>query len=244
VSRLPIYKNKSLRNLKGEKWKEIPFTEGYYAVSNYGRVKALPRVVFSDTAPKGRKLKERILSQAVGKQHNSYTGDKTFGLVVTFQFEGIKQRQMVRRLVYEAFVAPKSKESLEGKLVYPLDGNGLNCHAHNLGLATRSELRSKELRDQRYLPPVHLLPADYYLKLAVKAGRLKRRKVSKYKPDGTLLATYPSLTKAAEKNKVSIGCVGLCAQKKLKLLKGFVYRYTEQGYSGELKDWRGVSVSK
>jgi hypothetical protein len=29
--------------MKGEKWKEIPYTEGYYLLSNYGRLKALSR---------------------------------------------------------------------------------------------------------------------------------------------------------------------------------------------------------
>lgn len=36
--------NKSLNNLWGERWKEIPYTEGYYLISNYGRVKITAQV--------------------------------------------------------------------------------------------------------------------------------------------------------------------------------------------------------
>jgi hypothetical protein len=240
MAKVPIYKNKSLKDLKGEVWKEIPFTDGCYVVSNMGRVKALERVVYSHTVPNGRRLKERIMGQSIHKQGNSFTGDETFGLAVAIQFEGVKTRAMVRRLVYEAFVAPKTKETMNDKLVYPLDGNGLNSRVENLGLATRGDLRVKELNQKRYVPPVYLLPREYYLKQAVKAGRMRRRKVCKYKPDGTLVATYPSLTKAAEKNKASTGNIGLCTQKKLKSLKGFIYRYAEEEYTGELNGLTGI----
>lgn len=234
---IPVYKNKSLKNLKGERWKEIPFTEGYYQVSNLGRVKALARVIYSDAAPNGRWLKEKILSQSLSKQANKHTGDTIYELMVVFCFERTRFQYMVRRLVYEVFVQPSTGLSMTDKFVYPLDGNGLNCRSDNLGLATRSELRSRELKRDRYIPPVHLMPKEFYLKQAKKAGRLKRRKVTKYTLSGKRIATYPSITKAAEKNNVSIGNIGLCAQKKQKSVNGFVYRYEEDVYLGE---WSGV----
>lgn len=84
MKNLPVHKNKSLENIKDEEWREIPFTEGYYLVSNLGRVKALERIVYSDTAPLGRRIKEKILSQLVGKNKNNHTGDQTFELSVTY----------------------------------------------------------------------------------------------------------------------------------------------------------------
>ncbi len=239
--KVPVYKDKTLKDLMGEVWKEIPYTEGYYVVSNLGRVKALERVVYSPTAPNGRTLKEKILSQGLQKQKNVFTGDFTYGLAVSFRFEKTGRREMVRRLVYEAFVAPKTKEIMTGKFVYHLDGNGLNCRAGNLRLGTKSELRIRELGKERYVPPFHLLPLDYYLKLAVKAGKKRRKKVCKYRPDGTLVATYPSLLKAAQKNNTSPGNIGACAQKTLKSLKGFIYRYEEDEYTGELNGKTGIA---
>ncbi|GEM_PF-4238663 len=33
-------KDQKLRKLEGEEWREIPYTDKYYQVSNYGRVKS------------------------------------------------------------------------------------------------------------------------------------------------------------------------------------------------------------
>lgn len=237
IKNIPVHKNKTLKDLNGERWKEIPFTEGYYQVSNLGRVKALARVIYSDAAPNGRWLKEKILSQSLSKQANKHTGDTIYELMVVFSFERTRFQYMVRRLVYEVFVQPSTGLNMTDKFVYPLDGNGLNCRADNLGLASKSELRSRELKRDRYIPPVHLIPKEFFLKQAKKGGKLKRRKVTKYTLSGKRIATYPSITKAAEKNNVSIGNIGLCVQKKQKSVNGLVYRYDEDVYLG---DWSGV----
>lgn len=39
------YQNTSLKNIKGERWKDIPGFEGEYQLSNYGRLKSLDRWV-------------------------------------------------------------------------------------------------------------------------------------------------------------------------------------------------------
>jgi hypothetical protein len=240
TQKVPLYKNKLLEDLKGECWKEIPFTQGYYVVSNYGRVKALERQIITQNAPNGRWLNPRILSQWNCKIKNAYKGDVTNQLAVTFQLEGIRTTAMVRRLVYEAFLQPLTKEIMADKYVYPLDGNGLNCLPVNLGLATKKELRLLDLKNDRFIPPTEIMPKEFYSKNAKSINKLKRLQVKKYSADGLLKATYPSLTAAAKKNKVSVGCVALCVQKKLKKLKGFVYRYADESYGGEYSDWQGI----
>lgn len=42
---MEIYKNHSLKDIKGEQWKDIPSWEGYYQVSNMGRVKSVERTI-------------------------------------------------------------------------------------------------------------------------------------------------------------------------------------------------------
>src|ERR1700719_888044 len=98
--------NKSLKNLKGEQWREIPHTEGYYLISNYGRVRALARYTESGDFGSVIRIKEKILSQCISKNRNHYKCDYTFGMVVRLQFNKRKFAYMVRRLVYEAFVQP------------------------------------------------------------------------------------------------------------------------------------------
>lgn len=146
---------------------------------------------------------------------------------------------MVRRLVYQAFIQPKTKAVIEGMYVYPLDGDGLNNRASNLSLATKSELRTRDLENDRYQPPGVLVPKENLTKQALKLNRAKRKKVKKYSREGKLLATYPSLAAAARKNHASSGFIGLCVKKKMRLVKGFVYRYEHDTYNGELKTWEG-----
>ena len=143
------YRNKSLKDMKGEKWKEIPYTEGYYLISNHGRIKALSRYIQRSNTNVGFWSKEKILGQSLGKNKNDYKNDYTFGATVTYQFNRQRFTSMVRRLVYAAFIQPTTKKSMEGRYVYPKDGDGLNSHASNLDLATRSELRKMELVKER-----------------------------------------------------------------------------------------------
>jgi hypothetical protein len=168
-------------------------------VSNYGRVKALERLIMTEASPNGRWLKPKILSQSLNKMKNVYKGDITQLLSVTYTYEGISTKVMVGRLVYKAFIQPLTKENMEGKYVYLLDGNRFNCRQENLGLATKSTLRLMDLQNDRYIPPTDIMPREFYTNQAVKMNKLKKRKVKKYCLDGQLEATYPSLTVAAKK---------------------------------------------
>ena len=151
MPKLPIYKNKSLDDLKGEQWREIPSTEEHYAVSNLGRVKSLERITYNHRmAPNGRRVSERILCLDISKHYNNHTHDYVIELSVVFTFEMKRFKTMVGRLVYEAFVAPLKNEKMKGMLVYPKDGNGYNCKAENLALTTRSELRRRGFQNDRY----------------------------------------------------------------------------------------------
>ncbi|MFY0254581.1 NUMOD4 domain-containing protein [Chitinophaga sp. 30R24] len=59
------YQNKSLKDMKGEIWREVPGFDGDLIVSNYGRVKVLPRFIVHRNAPDGFWTKERIKVQFV-----------------------------------------------------------------------------------------------------------------------------------------------------------------------------------
>lgn len=79
----------------GETWKDIPGYEGYYQVSDRGRVQSLPRTVTRDGRPY-RRLPGRALrpqSQNSGHLHVSLC-------------KGGRKLCRVHRLVLEAFVGP------------------------------------------------------------------------------------------------------------------------------------------
>lgn len=72
-----------------EVWKEIPGTNGRYLVSNFGRVRSLPRVV--SFGKRNREIKEKILKQV---EH----GDGYYQVMID------KKHKYVHRLVASAFL--------------------------------------------------------------------------------------------------------------------------------------------
>src|SRR5215469_14501734 len=101
-----------------ERWKKIEGYEGYFSVSNRGRIRSEERRI-----PHERygfvKWKSKIKKLSI----NSYGY-----LVVTLCKNGISKTHSVHRLVAKAFVPnPSNKENVNHK-----DGNKLNARKSNL----------------------------------------------------------------------------------------------------------------
>lgn len=103
---IKIYKNKDLKDLENEIWKDI---DGYddYQVSNYGRIKSL----------KNRKVK--ILEQI--KDNSGY-------LFVNLYKNGKCESKRIHRLLFETFIV-KLKDD---ECIHHLDENKLNNYINNL----------------------------------------------------------------------------------------------------------------
>ena len=119
-----------------EIWKDIPEFEGYYQVSNKGRVKSLARRV---KGPKknGRLLKERILS--LGCDNYGYC-------LVNLQKEGKKKTVTVHKLVARAFIPnPENKKEVDHINTIRIDNR-----VENLRWATRKENAHNPLSMKKY----------------------------------------------------------------------------------------------
>jgi hypothetical protein len=109
-----------------EIWKDIPGYEGYYQVSNIGRIKGLERKVPHPTCGGEMTVHEKILSlQTTSTQVKQ----------VSLSRNGNTKRPSVHRLVAAAFIPnPKKKPCINHK-----DGDRTNNKVNNLEWCTHSE---------------------------------------------------------------------------------------------------------
>lgn len=108
-----------------EIWKPIPNFEGFYEVSNLGRVKALKR---KKNCNKGWGwIKEHIMKQT--------TANSEYYRVPLTNKEHIKKYYLVHRLVAETFIENENSYPI----VNHIDGNKLNNNVDNLEWCTYQE---------------------------------------------------------------------------------------------------------
>jgi hypothetical protein len=86
-----LYQNLSLKDMKGEVWKDIPEFEDYYQVSNYGRIKGLERWVERKSMKGDLLIPERILRQIKNKSVNPFVKKKYFSLAAHLSRNGKKK---------------------------------------------------------------------------------------------------------------------------------------------------------
>ncbi|MDD3019458.1 MAG: NUMOD4 domain-containing protein [Alphaproteobacteria bacterium] len=110
-----------------EVWKDIHGYVGIYQVSNFGRVKALPKIV---NAKNGS---TRTMPEVIMNAEINYNGYPTIKLVIN----GKRMRHRVHLLVWDAF----GNGIRNGKrvVVDHIDNNKINCHISNLQLLSGRE---------------------------------------------------------------------------------------------------------
>ena len=124
------FMNLSLDDMEGEEWEDIPSFDGFYWVSNYGRIWALPRPVRSTTG-QFYYTRERIRKQFLELYYNSFTKDYTEQLSVHLRYEGREFTYKVNRLVYDLFVHPINARNEHLSVVHQ-DGDNCNNRWDNL----------------------------------------------------------------------------------------------------------------
>ena len=186
------YENRLIKNLKGETWKDVRNYEGYYQVSNLGRVKSLDRII-PHSRLNQQFVKGRILKPKVVKDFNKLTGDAMISLQVSFTVEGVTRYHNIRRLVFAGFRKKIAFEK-DGMYVINKDGDGYNNRISNLKLVSKSEKQRRSIDNGRQ---------DFeYLKMvdrsAWKKNYSRRIAVSQYSANGKLIKNYKSIRQAHE----------------------------------------------
>lgn len=117
-----------------EIWKEIKGFEGYYAISNLGRVKSLERIQRN-----GHRCQERILLIQPNKKNGH--------LQILLHKDMTYKMFYVKRLVAEYFV--QNPNPTDFKMVKQIDEDKSNCRADNLEW-TDKVTKSKKIIDWDY----------------------------------------------------------------------------------------------
>ena len=216
----------SLEDLPGEEWRDIPLHEGSFQVSNYGRIKALPRRRENNWS--SFTTKERIRRLAYNRK-----GYLNVMLTEKCQRKGT---HIVHRMVAQAFL-PNEDDKPQVDHINTIKDDNRVCNLRwvtdtenaqnpiSLWRATHSRIgkkRSEECRKKLSLRKVGSLN-PMYGKCGEQSHRSK--KVLQYTVDGVLLKEWVSVTEA---NKYFKGHISSCCRGERQTASGYVWRYKNE----------------
>lgn len=119
----------------GESWKPILGWEGYYEVSDRGRVRSVDRFV---------KCSGTSLRQELGRIMSQHSNENGYFYVMASK-HGKTKRIWVHRAVLEAFVSPRPR----GMVTMHLNNDPADNHVENLKWGTQAENIRQSVRDGR-----------------------------------------------------------------------------------------------
>ncbi|MFT3949825.1 MAG: NUMOD1 domain-containing DNA-binding protein [Agriterribacter sp.] len=190
------YLHKEMNDLDGEEWKDLPFLDGMYRISNLGRVKRLDFEIMCKDG-KQRHMKAKMMYVDIAFQKNISVGDYVFFLMCSIVSNGLKYKFSIPRLVYYCF---KKKFDLDNyhMVVLTKDGNGKNIHPDNLILVDLKRKQQRVLERNR-LKREFITALDVYKATGkIKSDNIACRQVSQYDLNGKKLKTYPSINVASK----------------------------------------------
>jgi len=217
------YENNSLKKIKGEQWKAIPGLDGYYQISNYGRVKRLEYEMLYKNGLIYLKP-EKIIKPTIIRQPNKFKRDHTYFLVNRVIFKKKRHNFSIARLVYYCFV---NHFNLEDHTIVILckDSNNFNIKPPNLAIATIEEKQQRTVKRKRFRSPLLNLSEKLRKKQRRAIIKSKSKQVSKYSLSGKKIKTYPSAAAAQRATGIHATSIGNRASGKGKTAGGFIWRW-------------------
>lgn len=201
--------NTQIENLDGEVWKDVVGYEGYYQVSNMGRVKSLDRMVNSTRSSTGFRLsKGRILKTyfaKYGKCRKNRDTAKPYELV--HLYNGVQERAFsIHRLVALAFIPnPQNLPQINHK-----DENPANNRVENLEWCDGIYNANYGTRNER-----------------VSANRKDKTPVNQFSINGEFIAQYESLSMAAKSTNVRISLISAVCRGLQPSAAGFIWKFAD-----------------
>ena len=184
-------------NYENEIWRDIPEYEGFYQVSNYGRVKSLKRFrkgKSNSSLPINEKIKKLVISR------NGYYR------VILFK-ESIGKWHLIHRLVYEAF----NGSIPEGLQVNHINEIKSDNRLSNLNLMTAKENSNWGTRNER--------------RAKKQINGKKSKSVLQFDLNDNLIKEYPSIRQVERETGFANQNIVKCCKGKYKQVYGYKWRY-------------------
>jgi hypothetical protein len=216
-----LWQNLSLKNLPGEKWRDIPRLEYYFQISNFGRVKRLEyEIEFKD----GRRYTKysQIIKPTLNITPNHFVGDEVFFLRTTLNLFGSTYNFSISRMVYFCFV---SKFDLYSRLILIThkDGDSRNIKLSNLVKISMHDLHKRVIAQKR---TENILLRPDIRRMSEDAIREKLGKqISQYTLNGKKLKTFNNISEAAKAIGISKGVISGVLRGRKVTAGGFAWRY-------------------
>src|SRR5690606_11441087 len=142
------FQDLSWDDLPEEQWKDIPQLEGYYQISNKGRVR---RMAHRRTNASGFSIPVPglMLCQQTKSTYNSFTQDYRFNLRFSATVNKSRHYITTARMVYYCFVK-RFDLTDSGHIVLYKDGDSLNVSAENLELSNPTEKFARMVKQNRW----------------------------------------------------------------------------------------------
>jgi NUMOD4 motif/NUMOD1 domain len=219
------YLETGLEDLKGERWNDIPFLDGLYYISNFGRVKREARDVYTSDG-KVMHFPERIIRCYPDICLNKSVGDKVYHLAASLTVDGRRYKFSVARIVYYSFVKEFNLDDTN-QIVYAKDGNGKNIRPSNLKLSNLSGRAKRIFKRGRLIKDIESTYEEYIRTKSLKSQNPACKQVCQYTSNGIYLQTFPSIRTASYVTGVSeSGILSVLKKRQIKS-GGFVWSYNK-----------------
>jgi hypothetical protein len=223
-NKYPCY-NRSLKNIESEEWEDIPGFDGYYMVSNFGRIKRMKREQVNSRGVV-RIFKEQIIAPRISLAPNHYKKDFTYHLFAHFSLEGSRYHLPIRRLVYYCFIEPFDLKD-KTIIIICVNGNGLDVRPMNLKLTGLSEASLRVMQLKRRLPEFKNVDSK---KASRASTRVTSRQISQYDHTGNKIKTYPSIMEASRQLDIAHSSISNAAHEREPTGGGYYWRFGDASY--------------
>lgn len=200
-----------------EIWKDVVGYEGYYKVSNLGRVKSMERYVTQGNHK--RYVKERIKKQSIDP--NGY-------LRVTLCKDRKSVQIPIHRIIAEAFIPnPENKSEIDH-----INTNRIDNRIENLRWSTRYENTHNPLTLQNCKERVYTKERTEKInKTRIERGRkCAPKKVYQYSKAGVFIKEYSCAKKAGEELNTNAQPISMCCKGDRLTAGGFVWRFYKEEF--------------